>query len=133
MKITELQLRAYAKANEMTPVQAALHIINKPTSLESHPDFNIYNCTKNMLIETLKAEVRNLEKAIKDQETADSKLLDDVRKLVNKPLWISVDNSLMDEMTAYGRIEEADRYFTRMHFVYPNNGQPHSAKKPKVE
>lgn len=129
MKITELQLRAYAKANEMTPVQAALHIINTPTPLESHPDFNIYNCTKIMLIEKLKAEVRNLEKAIKDQETADSKLLDDVRKLVNKPLWISVDNSLMDEITAYKRIEEADRYFTRMHFVYPNVLKSHFEKQ----
>ncbi|WP_276681518.1 hypothetical protein [Thalassolituus oleivorans] len=129
MKITELQLRAYAKANEMTPVQAALHIINTPTPLESHPDFNIYNCTKIMLIEKLKAEVRNLEKAITDKKTADSKLLDDVRKLVNKPLWISVDNSLMDEITAYKRIEEADRYFTRMHFVYPNVLKSHFEKQ----
>jgi len=119
MKITELQLRAYAKANEMTPVQAALHIINKPTSLESHPDFNIYNFTKNMLIEKLKTEVRNLEKAITDKETADSKLLNDVRKLVNKPLWISVDNSLMDEMTAYKSIEEAYRNFRPHHIVFP--------------
>lgn len=73
-RMTEQQLNAYASANGMTPVQAALHILQQPTPLANHPDFSQYKTANNIIIAQLKGQVYELEKKLRQEYEKDRSL-----------------------------------------------------------
>lgn len=73
-KMTEQQLKAYADANGMTPVQAALHIMQQPKPLANHPEFPQYKLANNIIIAQLRGRVYELEAKLRKEYEKDRSL-----------------------------------------------------------
>lgn len=73
-KMTEQQLNAYAEANGMTPVQAALHIMQQPKPLANHPEFAQYKLANNIIIAQLRGRVYELETRLRKEYEKDRSL-----------------------------------------------------------
>ncbi len=73
-KMTEQQLKAYADANGMTPVQAALHIMQQHKPLANHPEFPQYKLANNIIIAQLRGRVYELEAKLRKEYEKDRSL-----------------------------------------------------------
>lgn len=73
-RMTEQQLNAYAEANGMTPVQAALHIMQQPKPLANHPEFPQYKLATNVIIAQLRGRVHELEAKLRKEYEKDRSL-----------------------------------------------------------
>ena len=100
-RMTEQQLNAYASANGMTPVQAALHILQQPTPLANHPDFSQYKTANNVIIAQLRGRVYELEKKLRQEYEKDRSLKQRADHLVN-----SVEK-MLDEMAKNSEVGDS--------------------------
>ena len=100
-KMTEQQLEAYAEANGMTPIQAALHIMQQPKPLANHPDFPQYKLANNIIIAQLRGRVYELEAKLRKEYEKDRSLKQRTDALVN-----SVEK-MLDEMTTFPAIKDS--------------------------
>lgn len=99
-RMTEQQLNAYAEANGMTPIQAALHIMQQPKPLANHPEFPQYKLATNVIIAQLRGRVHELEAKLRKEYEKDRSLKQRADDLVN-----SVEK-MLDQMSKPFRLED---------------------------